>query len=188
MSRRNRGDAHSVSDVPGDLCEKCNKSGDSQWIQRDICDLWYHYNCSGIPVDLPPQIVRVKLLLFKCKNCLQKKSIVVSSSTMQQVIKDALSDRYVKYYSPEVSPFNDFVVVSRCDRLNGVHGGVLFACRKDYSFNLLYSQIFSYFSCSIFIKVNYTFFGLMVVYNPPLSSDYRVESSKLKNADQNHRD
>ena len=28
----------------------------------------------------------------------------------------------------------------------------------------------------------------MVVYNPPLSSDSRVESSTLKNAVQNHRD
>ena len=113
MSRRNRGDAHSVSDVPGDLCEKCNKSGDSQWIQRDLCDLWYHYNCSGIPVDLPPQIVRVKLLLFKCKNCLQKKFIVVSSSTMQQVIKDALSelhatiDGVVEEKVADIAPVSD---------------------------------------------------------------------------------
>ena len=37
-------------------------------------------------------------------------------------------------------------------------------------------------------QVNHRFFGLMVDYNPPLSSDYRVESSTLKNAVQNHRD
>ena len=92
MSRRNRGDAHFVSDVPGDLRGKCNKSGGNQWIQCELCDLWYQYNCSGIPVDLLPQIVKVKLLLFKCKICLQKKSSVLSSSSVQKVIKDALSE------------------------------------------------------------------------------------------------
>ena len=80
----------------------------------------------------------------------------------------------------EVFPFNDFVVVSRCHRLNGVQGGALIACRKCKSFNLLHSYNFRDLSCSIVIKVNQTFFGLMVVYNPPLSSDYRVESSTLK--------
>ena len=44
------------------------------------------------------------------------------------------------------------------------------------------------FSCTNVIKINHRFFGLMVFYNPPLSSDYRVESSTLINAAQNHRD
>ena len=92
MSRRNRGDAYSVSDVPGDLCGKCNKSGGNQWIQCNLCDIWYHYNCSVIPADLATQIVKVKLLLFKCNICLQKKSFVLSSSFIQEVIKDALSE------------------------------------------------------------------------------------------------
>ena len=82
----------------------------------------------------------------------------------------------------EVFPLHDNVVVYRCDRLNGVHGGVF------YSFNLLHSYSFRDFSCSIVIKVNRTFFGLMVVYNLPLSSDYRVESFTFINAVQNHHD
>ena len=88
----------------------------------------------------------------------------------------------------EVFRFKDFVVVIRCDRLNGVHGGVLIACRKGYSFNLLHSYSFRDFSCSIVIKVNQTFFCLMVIYNPPLSSDYRVESSTFISDVQNHHD
>ena len=89
MSRRNR-DVHSVSDVPGDLCGKCNKMGGNQWIQCDLRDLWYHYNYSRISVDLLPQIVKIKLLLFKCNVCFKKKSIVLSSSTIPEVIKNAL--------------------------------------------------------------------------------------------------
>ena len=54
--------------------------------------------------------------------------------------------------------------------------------------NLLHSYSFRDFSFSVVIKVNQTFFGLMVVYNPPLSSDNRVESSTLINAVQNHHD
>ena len=113
MSRRNRGDAHSVSDAPGDLCGKCNKSGGNQWIQCDLCDLWYPYNCSGIPVDLLPQIVKVKLLLFKSNTCLQKKSVVLSSSTIQEAIKDAISelpaiiDRIVKESIADSVPVSD---------------------------------------------------------------------------------
>ena len=115
MSRRNRGDAHSVSDVPGDLCGKCNKSGGNQWIQCDLCDLWYHYNCSGLPVDLLPQIVKVKLLLFKSNMCLQKKSVVLSSSTIQEAIKNALSellatiDRVVKETIANSVPVSDSI-------------------------------------------------------------------------------
>ena len=39
--------------------------------------------------------------------------------------------RYNDITCHEVFPFNDFIVVSRCVRLNGdgVHGGVLIACR-----------------------------------------------------------
>ena len=43
-------------------------------------------------MDLLPQIVKVKLLLFKCNICLQKKSSVLSSSSVHEVIKDALSE------------------------------------------------------------------------------------------------
>ena len=88
----------------------------------------------------------------------------------------------------EVFSFNDFVVVSRCGRLSGNLGGVLIARRKIYSCNLLGSYSFRDISCSTVIKVNHMFFGLMVVNNPPLSSDYRVESSTLINVVQNHRD
>ena len=111
MSRRNR-DAHFVSDVPGELCGKCNKIGGNQWIQCDLCDLWYHYNCSGIPVDLLPQIVEVKLLLFKCNICLQKKFFVLSSSTIQEVKKDALSELPATIDSVVKENFADYVPVS----------------------------------------------------------------------------
>ena len=43
-------------------------------------------------MDLLPQLVKSNLLLFKCIICLQKKSFVLSSSTIQEVIKDALSE------------------------------------------------------------------------------------------------
>ena len=45
-----------------DLCAKCTKgSGASgeQWIQCDICEAWFHNSCSGLPVDLIPQVVKL---------------------------------------------------------------------------------------------------------------------------------
>ena len=64
-------------------------------------------------MEFLPQIVKVRLLLFKCKFCLQKKSIVLSSSIIQEVIKDALSelpetiDRVVKESVADSVPVSD---------------------------------------------------------------------------------
>ena len=113
MPRQNRGDAHSFSDVPGHLCGNCNKSGGSQLIQCDLFDLWYHYNCSGTPVDLLPQEVKVKLLLLKCNICLQKNFIVLSSSTIQEFMKDPLSGflRLLIEWSKKVLPILNLFLI-----------------------------------------------------------------------------
>ena len=64
-------------------------------------------------MDLLPQIVKFKLLLFKCNICFKKKTNVFSSSTIQEVIKDALSelpvtiDRVVKESIADSIPVSD---------------------------------------------------------------------------------
>ena len=52
------------------------------------------------------------MLLFKCNNCLQKKSIVLPSSTIQEVIEDALSELPATIDRVVNKIFADFVPVS----------------------------------------------------------------------------
>ena len=60
-----------------DHCLKCKKGGGENWIQCDICDGWFHDGCSGLPVDLLPNI-RLRLLLFRCLICFNGKASLPS--------------------------------------------------------------------------------------------------------------
>lgn len=56
-----------------DVCAKCKKNkDDSGWIQCDICESWFHGNCSGVPAAAL-QFMQDKHILFKCDFCLKNK-------------------------------------------------------------------------------------------------------------------
>ena len=79
----------------GGECGKCKKGSQagSSWIQCDTCDLWYHNECSGLPVDLIPQLnsTKVKYLLSRCAVCVQKRNLQVSTrKANEDSIEDSL--------------------------------------------------------------------------------------------------
>ena len=70
-----------------DPCLKCKKGGGENWIQCDICDGWFHDGCSGLPVDLLPNITKAKLMLFRCLICFNKKTSLPSVEKVINTIK-----------------------------------------------------------------------------------------------------
>ena len=64
-----------------------------QWIQRDICEAWFHNSCSGLPVDLIPQVVKqAKLLLFRCNFCFLKKH-TSTIAKLKEIIAETISEQ-----------------------------------------------------------------------------------------------
>ena len=53
----------SKTEADDEKCAKCIKGGGSPWIHCDICEIWYHYNCSGLPIA---RVAMAKLPLFSC--------------------------------------------------------------------------------------------------------------------------
>ena len=71
-------------------CKKGSQAGES-WLQCDTCDLWYHKECSGLPVDRIQQLnsTKVNYLLSRCAVCVQKRNLQVST---RKAIEDSIED------------------------------------------------------------------------------------------------
>ena len=76
----------------------------------------------------------------------------------------------------------------RIDRTSGAHGGVLIAVRVSLELSILSSFSYSDFCCSIIIDFHKAFYSFLLIYNPPQTSLFRVDSSVLVEAMFNHRD
>ena len=74
---------------------------------------------------------------------------------------------------------SQFSVVTRVDRKCGYHGGVLIAARNNAMFSLVdLKNSIDYIASSIRTTSNCCFL-IIVVYNPPASSRYRISVSEL---------
>ena len=95
---------------------------------------------------------------------------------------------YDEIENHEIFPASGYHVLMRIDRTSGAHGGVLIAVRVSLELSILSSFSYSDFCCSIIINFHKAFYSFLLIYNPPQTSLFRVDSSVLVEAMFNHRD
>lgn len=88
-----------------DSCCKCKKGNEveNNWVQCDICDQWYHNQCSGLSVDSLSVISEAKFLLYRCENCF---STNLLKETSRKVISDILSELLPEMISKTLNTVN----------------------------------------------------------------------------------
>ena len=55
-----------------DVCAKCSKGMlqvNTEWVQCDTCDEWYHLDCSGLPSDVDLDKVQ-----YECQRCKEQQA------------------------------------------------------------------------------------------------------------------
>ena len=80
----------------------------------------------------------------------------------------------------EIFPFSHYSVVARSDRSCGTHGGVLIALNNQTSLPCFASSVVNDYSCSISFISSSSYLTLILFYNPPFASQYRVSSSDIQ--------
>ena len=94
-----------------------------------------------------------------------------------------LSETWVDSNHPFLSvfPASNYNIISRSDRTNGAHGGVLIAANNSVFNNVDFTSIGvdKDFACACIITFHSTMLLIITVYNPPRSSNYAISPQTL---------
>ena len=57
----------------GYICPECDKSAESNVIQCNTCEYWFHYSCSKLPVHYLFLLIQEKRIPYYCELCVHQK-------------------------------------------------------------------------------------------------------------------
>ena len=94
-----------------------------------------------------------------------------------------LSETWLDSNHPDMSifPGSNYNIISRSDRTNGAHGGVLIAANNSVFNSVDFTSIGvdKDFACACIITFHSTMLLIITVYNPPRSSNYAISPQTL---------